>query len=177
MDKPPTKPEAAAMPDPTHLTTQQLWREVASLKELLTARIEAIEKSIEVAHEDLVRVPTDVQRQVGNLERLHDTKFDELEKRLNQRFTDTQTAITKAEVANEKRFDGIAESHSQLRDQQASLIPRTEAEKSIDSNAEKVGALATRIDRSEGRANGLFIIFIIIAAAGTLVGIFAALTR
>jgi len=61
--------------DPTSLTTQQLWREIASLKELMFSRLLAIETSIEVAHEDMVRVPTDVQKQVGGLKELHEIRL------------------------------------------------------------------------------------------------------
>lgn len=63
------------VPDPSSLTTQQLWREVAALKELLQSQLDSMEKAITVAHEDLVRVPTDVQKQVGNLKELQDAKF------------------------------------------------------------------------------------------------------
>lgn len=63
------------MPDPTALTTQQLQREVSSLKELLETRIEALERATKVAHDDLVRVPTEVQKTVSALENLHNEKF------------------------------------------------------------------------------------------------------
>lgn len=67
--------------DPSHLTTAQLLREIGSLKELVFIRIEAIEDvikikitavedGIKIAHEDLVRVPTDTQLRVGDLKEL-----------------------------------------------------------------------------------------------------------
>jgi len=78
--------------DPSSLTTQQLWREIASLKELLMSRINSVEKAIEVAHEDLVRVPTDVQKSVITLKELHDEKFAGI----NQRFLDNKLALDAA---------------------------------------------------------------------------------
>jgi phage-related protein len=57
------------------LTTPQLQREVASLKELLRQEIDAIKTSITVAHDDLVRVPTEIQKQIANLKELFDTKL------------------------------------------------------------------------------------------------------
>jgi len=62
-------------PDPTPLTTQALWREIAALKELFETRLQAVETGIEVAHGDLVRFPTEVQKQIANLKELHDSKI------------------------------------------------------------------------------------------------------
>jgi len=67
--------DAGSVIDPSRLTTQMVWREVESLKELLITRLDAIEKATIVAHEDLVRVPTEVQKQVAGLRELHDEKF------------------------------------------------------------------------------------------------------
>lgn len=66
--------------DPSPLTTQLVWREVASLKELLTSRLDDMEKAIRVAHDDLVRVPTDVQKQVATLKELHEQKICAIQK-------------------------------------------------------------------------------------------------
>jgi hypothetical protein len=70
-------------------------------------------------------------------------------------FSNAEKATSKAEQANEKRFDSINEFRAQLRDQQLTFIPRSEAEKSIQSNADKIAELASRIDRNEGRSTGL----------------------
>jgi len=114
-----------AVSDPSTLTTQQLWREVLNLRELLESRISSIEKSIQVAHEDLVRVPTDVQKQVGNLKQLHEEKFNsvaiqfaERDTRIAQKDRDTKIAIdaafqsasmavAKNEVVMSKQLDQI----------------------------------------------------------------------
>src|SRR6185295_6299832 len=61
--------------DPTELTRQALWREIESLKELVFARLDAIEQSITLSHDDMVRVPTEVQKAVGTLKELHAEKF------------------------------------------------------------------------------------------------------
>lgn len=62
--------------DPTSLTTAQLQREIAALKELVYVRLSAIEIGIETAHNDLVRVPTDVQKQVAGLREFLMAKID-----------------------------------------------------------------------------------------------------
>lgn len=67
-------PSGGGMPillgDPSPLTTQLVLREIQALKELLQTRIYGVEKGIEVAHEDITRFPTDVDKAVGALEKV-----------------------------------------------------------------------------------------------------------
>jgi hypothetical protein len=120
--------------DPSALTTQQLWREIQNLREFMESRIDGleelvdsritgIEKSIEVAHNDLVRVPTDVQKQVGNLRDLHNEKFHGIEARFQERdvrfaqkdrdmktaieaaFQSASAAVAKSEAVTAKQID------------------------------------------------------------------------
>ena len=109
--------------DPSALTTQQLWREIQNLKELFETRIDAIEKAIQVAHDDLVRVPTEVMKQVGHLKELHDEKFNGIEARFQERdvrfaqkdrdmktatdaaFQSASAAVAKSEAVTAKQID------------------------------------------------------------------------
>lgn len=61
--------------DPSPLTTQLVLREIASLKELLQSRLAGVEKGIDVAHDDLVRFPTEVQKAISGLQALTDNKI------------------------------------------------------------------------------------------------------
>lgn len=72
-------------PDPSVLTTQQLWREVANLKEMVVKEIERMDKAIDLAHADLVRVPTDVQKAVGALKELHEAQFLAMDRTIGDR--------------------------------------------------------------------------------------------
>lgn len=83
-------------PDPTILTTQQLLREIANMKELIVGRIESIERSIEVSHDDLVRVPTHVDKAIESLRSLVWGRFDQEDER-----------ITGMEKVNNERFTSI----------------------------------------------------------------------
>lgn len=82
--------------DPTTLTTAQLMHEIEVVKEmvfrenlnlekLIGQRIAELEKATKVAHDDLVRVPTDVQKQVGSLKELHEAKFGERFERIEEK--------------------------------------------------------------------------------------------
>jgi len=120
--------------DPTQLTTSQLQREIEHVKEIYDGEIGGIKASIKLAHEDLVRVPTDVQKQVGNLREIHEEKFHSIEKqfrerdvRSEQQATSTKTAIdaalasqdksaTKQEASFTKQIDGLQTQLQDLKD-------------------------------------------------------------
>jgi hypothetical protein len=140
--------------DPSALTTQMVWRENQSLKELLEARITGVEKGIEIAHQDLVRVPTEVQKAISGLKEVLETarlgdkelileKFRNIDKlfgvveqaRIEQK-KDTATAVdaalkaAKEAVTEQNASNAIAISKSEAAttkqiDQQAMLIQTT----------------------------------------------------
>lgn len=105
-----------SLPDPTAATTSLLLREIGSLKELTDQRVSSVEKAISVAHDDLVRFPTEVQKSVAALRELieakletHQEKFQGIEKQFKERDTrieqtakDAKTAIDAALLAAEK---------------------------------------------------------------------------
>jgi hypothetical protein len=62
-----------------------------------------------------------------------------------------EKAVTKAETATEKRFESVNEFRKTLSDQTASFPNRVE----LQALAERVADLATRLDKTEGRATGL----------------------
>jgi hypothetical protein len=118
---------------PSEMTKEQLWREIASLKELLTWRIEgldtktenraaAIEDSIKIAHDDLVRVPTEVQKQVGGLKELLFNKIDGRALLVDEKFTLMESARLEQKTNLLAAFTKSEQSFSKLIDQQGNLI-------------------------------------------------------
>jgi len=84
-------------------------------------------------------------------------------------------AIAKAELATEKRFEGVNEFRAQLSDQSATFMPRLEAEQRMARNTDDIAALASRIDRTEGRSGGLSAGYgYLIAAIAAATAIFSA---
>lgn len=101
----------------------------------------------------------------------------ELDRRYEQRFADSQSAVdaaldaakaavAKAEAAMEKRFDNANEFRGQLSDQARSFMPRAEAETAFRTAEERtgtenanmgalIGSLASRLDRLEGHSGGI----------------------
>jgi len=60
---------------------------------------------------------------------------------INAALTSQERAVAKAEVAAEKRFEGVNEFRAQLGDQQRTLMPRAEAENRINVLSDKIGVL------------------------------------
>jgi hypothetical protein len=79
--------------------------------------------------------------------------------------TSADRAITKSEIATEKRFDAVNERETILGDQAAQLMPRAEADARLAAIAEKTDQNSKRIDRNEGRSGGLH------AGWGYLIGV------
>lgn len=91
-----------------------LEEKITGTEQLLHSEIHNIEKAIELAHADLVRLPTDIDKAIGSLERLQNEKF----KGIDQRFVDNdkalqaalksqQEAVSKSEFAFTKQTDGL----------------------------------------------------------------------
>jgi hypothetical protein len=60
-------------------------------------------------------------------------------------------AVTKAEAATEKRFDSVNEFRATLSDLMQTMMPRTEVESSLKSQAEKIDSAVARLDKAEGQ--------------------------
>lgn len=90
-------------------------------------------------------------------------------------------ALTKAELASEKRFEGVNEFRSTLSDQAQLLMPRGEAQTLYSSLSDKVTDLTDRVTRAEGRGAGLYqswgIVVAVIGFSVGLVGVVLAFIR
>ena len=103
----PTGPQVGKEIDPSILTTQQLWREVAALKELLIDKVEALQKGIDVAHQDLVRVPTAMDKAIGTLKELHEEKFKSIDRQNKDRITAIDVRLADISSLSREEFAGI----------------------------------------------------------------------
>jgi hypothetical protein len=139
-------------PDPTLLTTQQLLREMLSLRELLETRFDG-----QVAY-------TSTRLDAFQLQ--IDQRFGAAQEAVQAALTSAKEAVTKAEIASEKRFEGVNEFRKTLSDQAGTFLSRTEYNSAqsalgqqIDANAERLGALelrlTSRLDRGEGADTGV----------------------
>jgi hypothetical protein len=153
--------------DAARLTPSQLYRELTALRELIETRLDAIDTATEIFHDNLVRVPTDVDKQIAHLKELHDEKFKNIEMQFRERDvrlleeanstrravdaalaaakeavtaqnTSNVASIAKSEMAFGKELDGIK-----------ALIGSNNK-----SQDEKIGDMKSRLDRGEGQTAG-----------------------
>jgi hypothetical protein len=142
--------------DPSELTTSQLYREIASLKEVVYTRFDAMDKAIELFQDNLTRVPTDVDKQVGNLKELHNEKFASVQIQLHERtlrvdqtthdskmavdaaLQAAKEAVTKSEMVTMKQIDSIL-----------TLVNSSNA-----AQTDKIDDIKGRLTLIEGRAVG-----------------------
>jgi hypothetical protein len=87
-----------AKADPTQLTLDVLHRESLFLKELIFTRLDAMDKAVALFSTNLTRVPTDVDKQVGNLKELLSERFN----RVTTQFEGIQLQFIERDVRTEK---------------------------------------------------------------------------
>lgn len=161
-------------PDPSIRTIEQLQREVSSLKELHGVRLEAMDKAIAVAHDDLVRVPTDVQKAVTALKEVLlemfktvEGKFDEvklqfelIEKQRVEQKADTKAAVDAALTAQKEavKEQTAASEKSILKSESATKeridLQAKDLRTSGDSTNQQVSDLKERVTTIEGKTTG-----------------------
>jgi DNA-binding helix-hairpin-helix protein with protein kinase domain len=101
--------------------------EIATLKEYLRDILAANDKRYEQRYEASQNAVRDA--------------FSAQTQAINAALASADRAVSKAEIAAEKRFEGVNEFRAQLGDQQRTLMPRTEAENRLNTLAEKIGVL------------------------------------
>lgn len=145
MELDPARSESRPNPDPTLLTTQALFREIAALKELIFTRLDATDRALALFQENLTRVPTDTDKQVGYLKELHAERFASVEqqflasaKALNAALEAAKEATQKAELTTMKQIE-----------QQAELLQTVTG--ALDA---KINDARDRLTSIEGRGSG-----------------------
>jgi len=131
---------------------------------------EHLQRQLDATHREFDRL-------LGDQAGLFDRVIIDLRTLLDERYLTQVKAIEKAEMATEKRFEGVNEFRDQLRDQALTFMPRSEAEVRIialtersDVNANQIIATAaiqserinklelsinTRLAASDGKGAGL----------------------
>ena len=154
-------------PDPTLLTTEQLQRGLTNLRELLEARIAAVEESAQHRYEDLRRVPTETDRQVTHLKELFNEKLTSVQKQFDERDVRSQASEDAAKVAVNAALQAQKEAAGAQNGSNAAAITKSEAAtiKQIDgilallnSNTigtnDKITTINARLDRGDGVSKG-----------------------
>lgn len=152
---------------------------VDTLKEFLLALISETKASL---------VAADAAADVRNEQRFVAQQLAVKDALLN-----AEKAVLVAEANSEKWRGNANEWRGAMNDRERTLMPRTEAEAATKANADKIDALAARmdagdrtnaesikqltaaIDKAAGRREGLMIIFAVVAAIATVISVVGAL--
>jgi hypothetical protein len=98
-----------------------------------------------------------------------DQRFSDQDKAVQAALQAAKEAVTKAEIAADKRFDAVNEFRGQLADQTNTFMTRTEYTVQHKSLADQVAALTDRINRTEGKSAGYsqsWAVFVALATIG-----------
>lgn len=182
------------IPDPSTLTTAQINREIAGLREILETRMDGMDARFMQLHVEFDKVPIAVEKIVQNLESLHEEKFQSIQTQFSERDTRTEQTSRDSKVAVDAALSAAKEAVSAqtIASQREILKSETATTKQIDSilsliqsmtkaSDEKIDDLKSRLGAIEGRGAGMSSLwgFIVgaIGLAGALIAIFVRLAN
>ena len=133
------------VPDPTLLTTQQLLREMASLRELVFTRLDGMDRATELLSETVNRTPTVIQTEIKHVRELENERFAGVAQQFQERDTRSEQAGKAAKDALDAALAAAAKA-----------AEKTEQNftKQIDNALDRIGEIKERLDRGEGGAAG-----------------------
>jgi hypothetical protein len=177
-DDPNAVNELLPRPDPSRLTTDQLRRELSGLREVLTARLDGMDRATTLLSETVNRTPTVIQTEIAHVRELiqeklgtlggqAEEKFKSIELQFVERDVRTGQAATAAGEALKAALQAAKEAVFEQAQAAAKAADKTELSttKQIDliqnqiktlgeSFTDKIDDLKGRIDRGEGSASG-----------------------
>jgi O6-methylguanine-DNA--protein-cysteine methyltransferase len=177
-DNPHDPGELLPRPDPTRLTTDQLRRELSALREILTARLDAMDVATRLLSETVNRTPTQIQTEIthvrelmqeklGSLGGAADEKFRSIELQFAERDVRTTQAATASAQALAAALQAAKEAVFEQAQAAAKAAEKTELSftKQIDQIqlqittvaegfGDRIAELKERIDRGEGSTSG-----------------------
>ncbi len=89
------------------------------------------------------------------LEIFYSRRFEDLDAKTTLALAAADKAVTKAEIATEKRFEGVNEFRSTLADQAARLMPREEAVSKFENLEKDIGSLDKEIQTLREQRSGV----------------------
>lgn len=115
---------------------------------------------------DVLAAKLDALRElVDERDHRYEDRFRATDEKTSLALTSSEKAVSKAEIATEKRFDSVNEFRGQLKDQTATLLPRVEADARFKNLEDKILAnKAESVVGSRWTVDKVVIIFV--AAVG-----------
>lgn len=154
-------------PDPTLLTTQQLLRELASLREVLDTRLDGMDKATALLAETVNRTPTAIQTAITGLREVYDERFHSVQTQFSERDIRTAqadsaraealaAALQAAKEAVFEQAQAAAKAADKTELSFTKLIEQTQLQITTVAGGlgDKIDDLKGRIDRGEGSTAG-----------------------
>jgi uncharacterized protein (UPF0335 family) len=154
-------------PDPTKLTTEQLYREVAALKEVLLAQLECAVERVERLEKDLEARPSAVKEAIEHLKDMLGARMNGMDTLREQKFNEVQMQFKERDLQVTAALNAAKELASQINSSSEMAITKSEAAfiKQFDSlrtiidNQDKAddvkfADMKDRLNRIEGRDLG-----------------------
>jgi len=122
-----------------------------------------------------------MQRQIDDMWRALDERSTQQGTAVRDALQAAEKAVTKAEVAAERRFEAVNEFRGQLSDQAGTFMPRSEADVRFGALAKDIGEIKKNQSEAHGRGAGVdrvwaFLVAAVLAAGG-VVSIIVAVSR
>ena len=114
------------IPDPSLLTTEQLHHEIATLRELLEARLDGYDTATKLLSETVNRTPTVIQTEISHLRELVETRLDAAERLSQARLHGIEKQFGEGGGRLDDRFSAISEQFK-ARDEKVEALAVTAA--------------------------------------------------
>lgn len=126
---------------------------------------------------------------IDERDRLYQEQFKAIEAKTSLALSASKEAVTKAEVATEKRFEGVNEFRSTLSDQASTLMPRNEAgvrflalEGKLDEFKNEVKAELSSLRESRSESGGksqtwILVVGVLLSILGPAIGVLLVLFK
>lgn len=108
-----------------------------------------------MATPDEVSLRVYLESLIASADQRYSQRFDAQEKAVTSALAAAKEAVIKAEIASDKRFEGVNEFRAALSDQQRTLMPRAEVEAINTAHEKEVFELKKRLDALAAERAGI----------------------
>jgi hypothetical protein len=147
--------DSRPVPDPTLLTTQQLQREIAALKEVMFTRLNGMDRAIVLFNENITRVPTDTDRQIGHLKELMLETFKTVREQFNgveKQFIERDVRVIQSATAATTAVNAALQAQKEAAGEQAKSFSLS-VNKSEQSTLEQITQQRVLLQTATGSLN------------------------
>jgi cation transport regulator ChaB len=142
--------------DPSALTTQQLFREIGTVREIgetliyginqnITTRIDGMDKAIELLQTSTDRGPNMVTASIERLQELHEEKFESIATQFKERDTRTEQTSRDSKVAVDAALQAAKEAVGEQNKSNALAIAKSEA--TFTKQIDQIGVLISTMQK------------------------------